>query len=528
MSLDISSDIDFLREMEGLELDDVSMVPGSPVKKQPVSQFFPPNNTTSFDDASIISDCNPPPNSKKIATKKSATLPKLEPIEFSIESIEPKTIEETNIDTVPVQDNSEQIKEELNIETFTFEKTKSEKNNKPTKKKRPPNQKKSNSRKPLDFNLFDFGSLQTPSNEIQTNDFIIQSSPIDLLEKRLSSYLEQSINSLKSEILQEINYCMQKDDMISTIVYNFLMTISTEVTNEIKNLQPFQILDSIDLTNELDLTIPKLSPKVSSFPVSNYLNSIYMLKSRCLHDINNITNDLSTEIQTPNSNASKVSKYEDSVTQKLRYLQNKSDSLQIIYDNLEETQRSLYKRKLDLEKKKEEVETQKTLLEEKFNDIYEIKSSIEDLRLCINSQTKQTQHSTMNRINELISHNETVLDLTKTATMSIHKITNNYQYSNEFRFSNQNLNINVPPRQSYSAPYSPVTPPSPISTPRRVPISHFSDSPYTPHSNDEPFSPVFVRQTPHYTVYSDDDDDISLMNNCLLNKRLSHNLTSYV
>lgn len=466
-----------------------------------------------------------------------------------LQDIQSSNIDDASIDTDSIINNLQEEKTENSTAQNQNQNIKKEEP--PTNiKPKPKNQQKhksqtqnSNKKKPiLDLSSFDFGAVDN-NNEKNSNqestqnvlpEYEIVNAQTTALESRITSYLDKSLSSLKSDILNEIEYIFSRKNSTANIFDSFLLHILSEIKNEIHYLQSVPIPDQpINVSIEIDL--PKTKPIIyKEFPADSFLNQISYLKSQLSQNLANIKIDISSEIKNRDSLITKIFHEEKLFSTKLRNLQDKSLSLKSTFDDIEHSIRLLSKQSFDLNEKIKDFEEKSYIENMKKNTINEIRDSINELSALAESTNRNSKNkSVLQKMAEMKNEIKDISNIADDTSIQISNFFNSWRKTNFQNriFIQQNRNDNI---LRFSAPsYSNYSRQSPLfsSTPKSLNESDYSLNHRITNNKPLHYSPIRVRDTPNYHVESDEndysDDEIFQVNNYLLNKKFSPSMSNY-
>ncbi|OHS96983.1 hypothetical protein TRFO_36876 [Tritrichomonas foetus] len=512
--LDISTDADFLKEIEDLQLDDVSIGTGSPLKTPPV----PRKTSGNVNKSSKSRSRQKRRPSMRIQFDKKPTL--------DLDALLAGT------DFKPESPSGEKNIADNNFTDFSKNGTNSN----------PKSQTIQSPQGKDDFignNNFD-----DTNNNFDTNQ---QGFSAALLESRVSSYLNNSLKALQEDVIFEIKNIFDNSSY-TQLIDQFLFDLASDLRSEIQFVNSLSNDILYGFPIDFDVTFPRLRP-YSSFPVKGYLNQIEVLKTQFSNEMTKTQNDISEAMNTRDSAVSQNNIALKSLDQKLRHLQNKSCRLELQFSDLQHVQHTLNKQMTSLNEKIEEHESKVTQNEEKMNDLDEIKSCINELLVEMEKSDKDKKNSLIKtKLGILISEQKELREFQFSTANSATKLYGNVAQMNLLNNSmnsslNSSMNPSVnysanqnwreammymqpsvqhPQATSYSAPFSPRSPAN--ASPVRFPLS--PENPLTPPVRRKvKFSPIRVRETPNYEPDSDDGDP--RMTNYLLNKQFGNSLSSY-
>lgn len=469
MSFDISNDAEFSQEIQDLNLDDTH-----------IDEDSPPKDIPSIEKISIISEQ----------------------------------------DKTPLSNNSEPNPNNKKSKT------------KQQNKHRQPPQTSAKKRPVIDFSGFDFGatdenneksSIQKSIQDIpsEVNDLSTQSS---MLEARVSNYLDVSLSSLKSDVLNEIEFMFTRKNSIPSMIDSFLLSFASDIRNEIHYLRSFTIIDQpMNISIEIDLPKPK---PFSYQPLStdSFLNQISYLKSQYSQKLADIGKDLSTIIKSRDAEISQILNSNIQFSNKLRQLQNKTDSLDATFNELDYKMQLIYQQNNRLNDQIKEFEAINYDYNMKKNDYEEIKNSIEELSDIYVKNKKNTSNQTiLQKMDDITYESKEISRSLEDASKKVSYFSDSFKKMSYFsdyqlRLINQhNQNTNY---LRYSAPsFSGLSHQSSLlsSTPkiRQTPLV----------DKAQYYSPIYVRKTPNYEA--DSDDEMPQVTNYLLDKQFSPTMSHY-
>lgn len=467
-----------------------------------------------------------------------------------LQDIQSSNIDDASIDTDSIinnlqdekSDNSTAQNQNQNIKKEEPPPTNIKSNPKKYQKNKSQTQN-SNKKKPiLDLSSFDFGAIDN-NNEKNSNqqstqnvlsEYEIVNAQTTAIESRITNYLDKSLSSLKSDILNEIEYIFSRKNSTSNIIDSFLLHILSEIKNEIHYLQSVPIPDQpINVSFEIDL--PKTKPIIyKEFPADSFLNQISYLKSQLSQNLANIKNDISSEIKNRDSLITRIFHEEKLFSTKLRNLQDKSFSLKSTFDDIEHSIRLLSKQNFDLNEKIKDFEEESYIENMKKNTINEIRDSLNELSALAESTNRNSKNkSVLQKIADIKNEIKVISNVADDTSIQISNFFNSWRktdYRNRI-FIQQNRSDNI---LRFSAPpYSNYSRQSPLfsSTPKTLNESDYSLNHRITNNKPLHYSPIRVRDTPNYHVESDEDDysgdDIFQVNNYLLNKKFSPSMSNY-
>lgn len=410
-------------------------------------------------------------------------------------------------------------------------------NNKKSKTKqqnkhRQPSQISAKKRPVIDFSGFDFGAIDE-NNEKSSIQKSIQDIPSEvndlstlssMLEARVSNYLDVSLSSLKSDVLNEIEFMFTRKNSIPSMIDSFLLSFASDIRNEIHYLRSFTIIDQpINISIEIDL--PKSKP-FSYQPLStdSFLNQISYLKSQYSQKLADIGKDLSTIIKSRDAEISQILNSNIQFSNKLRQLQNKIDSLDATFNELDYKMQLIYQQNNRLNDQIKEFEAINYDYNMKKKDYEEIKNSIEELSDIYVKNKKNTSNQTiLQKMDDITYESKEISRSLEDATKKVSFFSDSFKKMSYFsdyqlRLINQhNQNTNY---LRYSAPsFSGLSHQSSLlsSTPkiRQTPLV----------DKAQYYSPIYVRKTPNYEAGS--DDEMPQVTNYLLDKQFSPTMSHY-
>lgn len=415
------------------------------------------------------------------------------------------------------------------------------KNLKPKKHHKHKNQTQNSTKKKpiLDLSAFDFGAIDdnTEKNSIQepTQKNLpgieivnIQSSA---LESRVSNYLDKSLSSLKSDILNEIDFIFNQRNTIRSLIDTFLLNILSEIRNEINFLRTMPIQNQpINISIEIDL--PKKKPIFyKELSADSILNQISYLKSQFSQTIPSIKMDISSEIKYRETLISKILNEEKLLSTKLHNLQDKSFSLKSKFNDIEHSIRSISIKNFDLNEKIKDLEEKSYIESIKNDNLNEIKSSLNDLSALVEEINHNSRiKNIIQRMREIKNNIKDISNNSEDASLQITNFYSSWKKTDyqKMVYNQQNRNENVlrfsaPPYSNYSRQSSLFS-----TTPKTRNDSNYSLN-HRITSKPLHYSPIRPRETSNYHLESDDEDydDIFQVNNYLLDNKFSPFMPNY-
>lgn len=299
---------------------------------------------------------------------------------------------------------------------------------------------------PREENLF-----SSPKASIESSD-----ATLSLLEERVVNYANKAFQKLKEDIIFELKSMFEDNFHFQNIIYTFLMSILSDIRNQIRFIHESVDISQIEMDFDLDidcLNLQKNSMK-SIFAIHPIIEQISELKSSFAQNIKKGQINLNQEIQSRDSEISSNHQSKNSEIQYVDQLYKKDFQMQKKLLELNFSLELYEKYNASLRHKFEDLEITEILNQQKANSTIEILQSLEQLKDEIKSTNLSLENKRLFGKMKQIIDEKNELQQISNALGSTTKYFNDFYHKALYNISNYN-NYNINHSQSLSIQYTP-------------------------------------------------------------------------
>ena len=423
--LDISTDADFLKEIEGLDLDDLSIGTGSPLR----------NNTNSRTDKN---------QGNKNARPKRR--PPMKKMKLDLDALF------MNSDINKMEDNENE-----------------------------PNLFNDNHKEKDDMDLFGNNSsvlsiLESRiSNYLNTSLLALQQDFLYEIKNLFdNSGYTPIVDSFLMQIASEIRNEVQFSDDVTTSFEKIQSTIAE--------------INEIPLDINTDFPYLKMKETLSRRSIQSMMNQIEVVKSHCVKDIAKSKNEIADEIQARDAIILQNETDKKNFQRRYANLLRKSLKLESKYTHLEFERNSLDRQMNLLNDQIEDLESSKSGYNEKEYAYSDLQEFLDDFQIDLPLKRKDNKQMILqNKLNRLLEENKDLIGCQYNVSTNAQKLAKSVSWLNSFNSQPPTYSIPQTTYSAPYTPQPQRPNISPIPE-KQPPRNYYSDSPVTPRRNQSLYS----------------------------------------